>query len=126
MLAEELALGLRSPERWTRDVARRLIGERGRIEMESAIRALASSLEPSDPEFERIRLEVLWAFQSLNLVDVEWLDAVLGSPDHRPRAAAMGSASCPCISVHVVEDRLKRQLPAAEHPGHRQAAACGL
>lgn len=86
---QELVQALTSPQRWTRDAARQLIAERGRDEMIPALTQFLNSLSKDAPEFERNRLEVLWAQQSLGAVDLELLKAVLHSSEHRARAAAV-------------------------------------
>jgi putative heme-binding domain-containing protein len=109
-----LAAALTSPERWTRDAARQLIGERGRRAMEPALRTLLATLEASDPEVERHRLEAQWALQSLGVVDTTLLDDVLTSDDPRARAAGM----------RIVSDEAKRltearaRLAAGAHDPH--------
>ncbi|HEX4589436.1 MAG TPA: HEAT repeat domain-containing protein, partial [Gemmataceae bacterium] len=45
-------------------------------------------LNPTDPNYEHNRLEVLWLHQSHNVVDDDLLRQVLHSPDFRARAAA--------------------------------------
>src|SRR5690606_20992383 len=86
---DALVAALKSPERWTRNATRQLIGERGRDAMEQPLRNYVKTLDTTDPQFERNRLEGLWALQSIDVVDEPLLAAVLASDDHRSRAAAV-------------------------------------
>ena len=85
----ELLETLRLPESWSRDQARRLLRERGRDTVVPACRQWLAQLDRGDPEFERLRLEVLWVYQGLRVVAPDLLRDVLASPDHRVRAAAV-------------------------------------
>lgn len=85
----QLLESLKSPETYTRQHAKRVLKERGRDEVLPALTKWAAALDPNDPEFEHLRLEALWMYQSIDVVQPELLAAVLESPDHRARAAAM-------------------------------------
>lgn len=122
---QELVAALKQPERWTRDAARQLIIERGREAMERAVRAFAASLDEADPQFERDRLEAIWALQSLNVVDEPLLAAVLGSKDPRTRAAGVRILSDWSGSIADVRDRLSKAI-ADEHPRVRLEAVNAL
>jgi putative heme-binding domain-containing protein len=78
---------LKSPEDWTRHHAKRVLKERGA----AVVPALASWIERIDgaePSVEHHRLEALWVYQSLDVVEPKLLGELLRSPDHRVRAAA--------------------------------------
>ena len=76
---EELLDYLKAPESWTRRHARQVLKERansvafGRVESSrdsaakvgDALEAWLSELDPTDPNFERHRLEGLWTYQAL-------------------------------------------------------------
>ena len=84
----ELLNALNSPEPFARHHAKLQLKARG----SSAVPELAAwikNLSPQDPQFEHLRLEGLWAYQSLDVVEPELLNAVLNSPDPRARAAAV-------------------------------------
>ncbi len=55
----------------------------------AAATAWLARQDKSVAEYEHQRLEVLWLHQSHDIVNVELLKQVLGSPDHRARAAAV-------------------------------------
>ncbi len=121
----ELVASLRSPERWERDAARQLIGERDSKTMEPAIRDFASSLKPAEEFFERDRLEALWALQSINIVDEPLLTAVITSKDHHARAAGVRILS---DWSQKIRDSRKRLADAVtdEHPQVRLEAVNAL
>ena len=121
----ELVASLRSPERWERDAARQLIGERGAKTMEPAIRDFAASLKPGDASFERDRLEVLWALQSINVVDEPLLSALLGSDDHHARAAAVRVLSDWSQTIKDTRQRLATAV-RDDHPQVRLEAVNAL
>lgn len=86
--ANELLAALASPEPFARHHAKLQLKSRGsRVLPELA--AWIKQLNPKDPGFEHLRLEGLWAYQSLDVVEPELLTAVLNSPDPRARAAAV-------------------------------------
>ncbi|MEX2216037.1 MAG: PVC-type heme-binding CxxCH protein [Phycisphaeraceae bacterium] len=57
-------------------------------EVESKLASWIASLDANDSQFEHHRLEGLWMYQTLNIVEPALLKAVLRSKDHRARAAA--------------------------------------
>jgi putative heme-binding domain-containing protein len=123
--AKELVAALKSPERWERDAARQLIGERGKEELEPAIREFAASLKPGDAMFERDRLEALWALQSIDVVDEPLLSNVLKSKDHHSRAAGVRVLSDWSAQIKDTRQRLAAAV-ADEHPQVRLEAVNAL
>ncbi|MBA3315442.1 MAG: sorbosone dehydrogenase [Planctomycetaceae bacterium] len=123
--ASELVAALKSPERWERDVARQLIGERGRKMMEPAIREFVTALNQSEASFERDRLEALWALQSVDVIDEPLLSAVLSSKDHHARAAGVRVLSDWSAEVADSRKRLADAV-ADEHPQVRLEAVNAL
>ncbi|MCZ2341065.1 MAG: HEAT repeat domain-containing protein [Bacteroidales bacterium] len=79
---------LQSPEQWTRDQARRVLTERGAAAVQPALREWVAQLDTQSARYEHHRLEALWLYQSLNIVNRPLLEAILASPDFRVRAAA--------------------------------------
>lgn len=122
---DKLVAALRAPERWTRHTARQLVGERGRSEMEPAVRDFLAGLDADDPEYDRHRLEGLWALQSLDVIDEPTLSAVLSSEDHRARAAAVRVLSDWSASISDVRERLSNAV-GDEHPRVRLEAINAL
>ena len=47
-----------------------------------------AALDAADPQFEHLRLEALWTYQCLDVVEPQLLGELLRSKDHRVRAAA--------------------------------------
>lgn len=83
----ELLEHLRAPEDWTRHQAKRVLKERGEEVLPELQRWLAS-IEGQDADAEHLRLEGLWVYQALDVVEPELLSRLLTSSDHRVRAAA--------------------------------------
>lgn len=121
----ELVASLRSPERWERDAARQLIGERGKESMAPAIRSFTAALKQDDASFERDRLEALWALQSINVVDEPLLSAVLDSEDHHARAAGVRVLSDWSQAIESTRERLAKAI-GDEHPQVRLEAVNAL
>lgn len=84
----ELLAALASPEQFARHHAKRQLKERGTVVLPE-LAAWIKQLNPQDPQFEHLRLEGLWAYQSLDTVEPDLLNAVLNSSDPRARAAAV-------------------------------------
>jgi len=84
---EALLEALKSPEDWTRHHAKRVLKERG-SEVVPALSAWVKRLDPQDPDVEHHRLEALWTYQALDVVEPELLAALLRARDYRVRAAA--------------------------------------
>jgi len=85
---EQLLAYLKAPEDWTRHFAKRVLKERG-PSVVPALAAWVAGLDRADPESEHHRLEGLWVYQSLDVVEPGLLDRVLNSPEPRARAAAV-------------------------------------
>ena len=84
----DLLAALASTEPFTRHHAKRQLKERGTVVLPE-LAAWVQKLNPQDPQFEHLRLEGLWTYQSLDTVEPDLLNAVLNSPDPRARAAAV-------------------------------------
>jgi putative heme-binding domain-containing protein len=89
----ELLDALKLPEQWTRTHAKRVLAERGAKEVLPALRKWVAALSTEDEQFEHHRLEALWTFQALDVVNADLLRAVLQSPDHRARVSAVRALS---------------------------------
>lgn len=88
MTTAELLVQLRAPENWTRHHAKRVLKERGREQVLPELERWIAGLDDSDPEAEHARLEGLWMYQALDVVEPELLQSLLRSADARIRAAA--------------------------------------
>ncbi len=86
---EQLLAALSAPEDWTRGQARRLLKERGTAAVMPILERWLERLDRGEADFEHHRLEALWVCQSLGAVRADLLDALLSSPDHHARAAAV-------------------------------------
>jgi len=80
---------LRAPEQWNRIHAKRELLSRNRAEVVEALEQTTSSIDPQDTDFENARLEMLWTFQTIDVVNEPLLTTLLKSSDHRVRAAAV-------------------------------------
>jgi putative heme-binding domain-containing protein len=85
---EELLDALKAPEDWTRQQAKRVLKERGAKEVVPKLAEWIKRIDPNDPEAVHQRLEGLWTYQSLDVVEPALLAESLQSGDPRVRAAA--------------------------------------
>ena len=85
--ADELLASLRAAEDFTRLHAKLQLKARGKQALKP-LAAWVAELDESDPQYEHLRLEALWTYQALDVVEPRLLESVLRSPDHRARAAA--------------------------------------
>ena len=106
---------LKSPEDNVRERAKIELGARDTQQVVAAAKAWLSALDRNDPEFEHHRTEGLWLHQWHNVVDAGLLQQVLGSKDHRARAAA---ARVLCYWRDRVPDALAlfKKVANDEHP----------
>lgn len=84
----ELLDALKAPEDWTRHHARRVLKERGAGEVVPALAAWVKAIDDAQPDAEHQRLEALWTYQSLDVVEPALLQRLLTSRDDRVRTAA--------------------------------------
>ncbi|MDB6155632.1 MAG: hypothetical protein JWL90_4085 [Chthoniobacteraceae bacterium] len=77
---------LRSPERWTRYQAKRLLFDAPTPEVEKAADSWVDGLKPADPDYERLLLEVIGVFEAHEMTRPELLVKLLGAKDPRVRA----------------------------------------
>jgi putative membrane-bound dehydrogenase-like protein len=92
----------------TRGRAKRELAQRDSDEVIAELGKWIDSLDKDDPEFEHQQLEALWIHQMHNRVNENLLDRVLGSKDHRARAAAVRVLSFWLDQVPKPLDRLKK------------------
>jgi len=122
--AAELLDMLRAPENFTRLHAKLQLKSRG-PEVVPQLAAWIAALDPADAEFEHARLEGLWTYQSLDVVEPRLLETVLRSPDHRARAAATRVLKAWHSRVPQAERLLAVQVED-EHPQVRLEAVRAL
>jgi putative heme-binding domain-containing protein len=110
----ELLDSLKAPEDWTRQQAKRVLKERGAAVL-PALAAWVQGLDARGPDLEHQRLEALWTYQSLDIVNPELLEQLLSSKDARVRAAATRVVShwLPRLSdpVGLLADRVRDEHP---------------
>ena len=95
--------GLKAPEQWTRDNARRELGIRDRDRVVTELREWVDHLDSQDPDFDHHRLEALWVFETVDVVPAEHLKTLLHTADHRVRAATVRVLS---HTVDLIPDAL--------------------
>ncbi|MFN0197147.1 MAG: PVC-type heme-binding CxxCH protein, partial [Planctomycetaceae bacterium] len=83
---DELFDHLRSPEKWTRQQAKRVIAERG-ISVLPTLSQWVQKLDKTAPDYDRLRLEAAWVYQSLGAIEQQLIGELLQSNDFRIRAA---------------------------------------
>jgi putative heme-binding domain-containing protein len=86
---ENLISLLRKPEQWNRIHAKRELLTRDQAEVLAALEKTLGGLDPDESDYENARLEILWTYQTLDVVNEKLLNALLASADHRVRAAAV-------------------------------------
>jgi putative heme-binding domain-containing protein len=114
----ELLGQLKSPESYARDMAKRVLFARGSEAVVPELSKWIQSLDPLDPDFERLRLESLRLRQGLDRgsqhdIDAGLLKAVLASPDARARAAA---ARIVCDWADRLESPVELLAPTVDDP----------
>jgi putative heme-binding domain-containing protein len=85
---EELLEQLKAPEDWTRQQAKRVLKERGKVKVLPALDAWVKKLDPSATDHDATLLEGLWTYEALNVVKPEVLAAALNARTPEVRAAA--------------------------------------
>jgi mono/diheme cytochrome c family protein len=86
MQPAELLAQLRSPERWTRYQAKRLLFDAPSAEILKAADEFAAKLTSSTPDYERLLVEVIGVFEAHETARPELLNQLLVAKDPRVRA----------------------------------------
>lgn len=86
---EALVAHLESPEGWTRHFARRVLKDRGADAALPALDARVKALAGKGHEAETQRLDLVWAYQTLDVVRPDLLRGLLAARDDQVRAAAV-------------------------------------
>lgn len=86
---DSLLVLLRAPEQWNRIHAKLELRTRDRTEVVNALDKALLSIDSQDADSENARLEILWSFQTIDVVNESLLNSLLSSSDHRVRAAAI-------------------------------------
>jgi putative heme-binding domain-containing protein len=109
----------------TRYRARRELHDRPAAEVLPVVKEWAAKLNPSDPDFDRLRCEALWVQQGHHAVDADLLKQVLGAKTFNARAAAVRILSDERDRIPGAFDLLKTAA-ADDHLRARAEAARGL
>ena len=112
---------LKSPEDRVHYWAKIELGGRDSDQVIAATKTWLAGLDPKDADYEHQVLEGLWLHSYHNVVDIDLLNRVLASKDHRARAAA---ARVLCYWRDRVPDALAifKKLAADESPAVRLQA----
>ena len=116
---------LKSPEMYTRQQAKRLMAERGAQEVAPALAGWVKSLKSDEPWVEHHRLEVLWTYESIDVVEPMLLMDLLGAKDGRVRAAAVRTVSHWRDQIPNAQELLAKAVADA-HPRVRLEAIRAL
>ena len=84
----QLLENLKASENYTRHKSRRELYDRDAREVASALAGWVAALDIDDAGYELNRLEALWTYQTIDLVEPDLLRAVMQSEEPRARAAA--------------------------------------
>jgi putative heme-binding domain-containing protein len=79
---------LRSPERWVRTQARRVLADRPSEEVLPATEDWLARLDPADPQLGRLQIDALGVYETFETPNNRLLGLMLRSPDFRVRAYA--------------------------------------
>jgi putative heme-binding domain-containing protein len=112
---------LKEPEDRVRYRAKIELGARNSDEVVAAAKKWAAALDPTDPNVEHHRMEVLWIHQYHNVVDLDLLNKMLASADFRARAAA-ARVLCYWRDRVVQSLEIFKKLAADSHPRVRLEA----
>jgi putative heme-binding domain-containing protein len=123
--AEGLAKHLESPEAWTRHFARRQLKERFGDKAAPSLEKWLATLDAKKADHEPHRLEGLWAYQTIDVVEPALLGSLLEAKDARVRAAAVRVLGAWHGRVERPLDLLERRV-ADEHPQVRLEAVRAL
>ncbi len=119
---KDLLEALKSPEGWTRHFAKRTIAERDPKDVLPALAAWVKALGPDD---DHERLEALWTYLTLDVIEPDLLNAVLRAKDPHARAAATRVVAHHHPRLKDPIGLLKVQV-ADEHPRVRLEAVRAL
>jgi len=86
---DELVENLKSNEGYIRAKSRRQLYEIDQKQAADALAAFVKRIDPQHPDADRHRLEALWAYQTIDVVEPALLAEVLRSREPRARAAAV-------------------------------------
>ncbi|WP_435020195.1 PVC-type heme-binding CxxCH protein [Tundrisphaera sp. TA3] len=106
----ELLDALKAPEDWTRHFAKRELLEKGKAAVVPALARWVEGLDPADPDLEHHRLEALWTYQTLDVVEPALLSRLLEAKDPHARAAAVRVTAAWLGRIDSPHDRLAARV----------------
>ncbi|MEQ9069403.1 MAG: HEAT repeat domain-containing protein, partial [Gimesia chilikensis] len=80
---------LRDPESFTRQQVRRVLYDADQQQAKKALNDWLLTLAPQEPHYDHHRLEALWCYQTIGVVNEKLMREVLEAQDPRARAAAL-------------------------------------
>ena len=105
--------------------AKRVLKERGRAEVVPALAAWVKALDPADPDVEHQRLEGLWTYQALDVVEPDLLATLLDAAGSA--RAGGGDAGGPALADRLSDPlALLADRVADDHPRVRLEAVRAL
>jgi putative heme-binding domain-containing protein len=122
---EALLEMLQAPEEFTRLHAKMQLKSLGAEPVLPKLAAWVAAIEGDDAQAEHDRLEALWTYQALDVVEPALVETLAGSKDHRVRAAAVRTATAWHKRVPRAAALLTRAAQDA-HPRVRLEAVRGL
>ena len=84
---------LKAPEQYTRTQANRELASRPSQELPKQVLEWVAALDTTHPEYEQHRLEAFWVLMAHRVEPPALVEAILRSPDHHARAAAVRAVS---------------------------------
>ncbi|MDH3583226.1 MAG: HEAT repeat domain-containing protein, partial [Phycisphaerae bacterium] len=121
----ELLAALKLPEAWSRDQATRLLKERGAAAVEAELGRWTKGLDPADADDGHHRLQALWAYQAIDVVNEKLLRQLLAADDFRLRAAAVRTLESWQARISGFKDLLAAAVDD-DHPRVRLEAVNAL
>ncbi len=121
MAPAELLEQLRSPERWTRSQAKRLLFAAPTQQVTAAANQWLAALDPTTPDYERLLLEVVGIFEAHETAHPALLAKLLAAKD--PRVRAYGTRVAGAWSAHLPDTIALLKTSAGDtHPRVRLEA----
>lgn len=110
---------LRTPEQWNHIHAKRELKTRDSAAVQAALNEALAALDPKDADFEQARLELLWTWETLDVVNLPLLDTLLASADFHVRAAAVRVLAQWTGRINNDADCLAKLTPLVQDPHAR-------
>ncbi|MGV3763598.1 PVC-type heme-binding CxxCH protein [Parapedobacter sp.] len=122
---EDLLEALEAPEAWTRDQARRLLKEKGAEAVAAPLQAWIDGLDKKGEDYERLKLEGLWVFQSIDTYNGPLLESLLNAQSPQVRSGALRALQLWHSKVEHLDAILQKAVKDS-HPQVRLEAVIAL